>query len=180
MIESKVKTKQGDEAVKAYSVNECYLPFVKFEKWSQNKTLYEYAADFAVLDTETSHADLETAWVYQWAVKWRGQYIYGRKPSELIELLVKMRDVYKLNNKRRIIIYIHNASYDIEYLKEYLCDYDPKITVMATDSHTFLITDVWGFRILCSYKLSNMSLAMFSGIYSEKYIKAAGRRHAAH
>lgn len=174
MIISSVKIKEGNEAVKAYNINEAYLPAVNFEKWNQNKTVYEYAADFAVLDTETSHADLTTGWIYQWAVKWRGIYIYGRKPTEIIELLHMFCRKYQLNDKRRIIIYIHNASYDLQYLKDYLFEYDPKITVMATDAHTFLITDVCGFRILCSYKLSNMSLDMFSSIYAEKYIKAVG------
>ena len=174
MIISKVKTKEGEENIKAYDVTEVYLPKVKFEKWNQNKQVFEYAAEFAVLDTETSHSDLETGWVYQWAVKWQGQYIYGRKPTEIIELLQKIRKKYDLNDRKRIIFYIHNASYDLQYLKYFLYEYDAKISVMATDAHTFLITDVCGFRILCSYKLSNMSLDMFSNIYSEKYVKASG------
>ena len=174
MIISKVKTKEGEEPVKAYNIDEVLLPSVKFEKWTTNKTVKEYAADFAVLDTETGHSDLETGWVYQWAVKWAGIYIYGRKPTEFIELLWKFRKKYGLNDKKRIIFYIHNASYDMQYLKEYLYEYDPDISVMATDAHTFLITDVCGIRFLCSYKLSNMSLDMFSKTYSEKYVKAVG------
>lgn len=174
MIISKVKTKEGEESIKAYDVTEAYLPKVKFEKWNQNKTVFEYAADFAVLDTETSHFDLETGWIYQWAVQWQRQYYYGRKPSEIITLLQMFKDKYGLTDKRRVIFYIHNASYDLQYLKYFLYEYDAKISVMATDAHTFLITDVCGFRILCSYKLSNMSLDMFSSIYSEKYVKATG------
>lgn len=174
MIKSKVKTKEGEEPITAYSVNEVLLPSVKFEKWTQGKITREYAIDFAVLDTETSHSDLETGWIYQWAVKWAGIYIYGRKPTELIELLQKIRKKYDLDDKRRIIFYIHNASYDLQYLKEYLLQYDDRMKVMATDAHTFLITDVCGFRILCSYKLSNMGLDMFSKTYADRYVKAVG------
>lgn len=174
MIFSQVKTKQGVMPIKAYTADEVLLPSVKFEKWTQGKVTREYAADFGVLDTETSHAGLTAGWVYQWAVKFAGNYIFGRKPSELIEFFRKLRRKYGLNDKRRLILFIHNASYDLQYLKEYLMQYDENMQVMATDAHTFLITDIDGIRILCSYKLSNMSLDMFSRTYAETYVKAVG------
>ena len=173
MIESKVKTRQGYEPVKAYTVNEIILKSVRFEKWNQNERTYEYAADFAVLDTETSHNGLNCGWVYQWAMKWRGQYICGRKPSELIRLLRNMISKYNLTNKRRLIIYVHNLAYDMNYLKLWLQQLGD-LDVMATDTHPYLIVDVAGLRFLCSYKLSNMPLAMFADAYAEQYEKAVG------
>lgn len=173
MLNSCVKTKDGTQPIRAYTNDELILLPVKFEKFGHNKTVYEYAADFAVLDTETSHSDLMHGWIYQWAVKWNGQYIYGRKPSELIALLQNMQDYYQLNSRRRIIFYVHNLAYDAQYLKLWLQQLGT-LKVMATDVHTFLIIDVGGFRFLCSFKLSNMSLDMFSKTYAEKYIKAVG------
>lgn len=173
MLISEVRTRQGAQPIKAYSKDEIILLPVPFEKWTTNRVVREYAADFAVLDTETSHADLLRGWVYQWAVKWQGQYIYGRTPLELVEFLQGMQQYYHLNNKRRIIFYIHNASYDMQYLKRWFMSLGD-LHVMATDNHTFLITDVGGFRFLCSYKLSNMSLNMFSATYADEYLKAAG------
>lgn len=173
MIRTSLKTKDGFQPVTAYTTDETILTSVKFEPWNNNKRVYYYAADFAVLDTETSHSDISTAWVYQWAVKWNGQYIYGRKPSELIKLLRKMIDFYHLGGNRRLLFYLHNASYDLQYLKRWLMELGD-LEVMATDAHTFLITDVAGIRFLCSYKLSNMSLEMFAGSYADTYQKAAG------
>lgn len=174
MIRSKVKTIDGHEEIEAYTWSDAPLEKTAFRGWRQNKRTFIYSTDYAVFDSETSHSDLITAWIYQWAVKWRGVYIYGRKPSEFIHLLERMRDEYKLDANRRIIFYIHNASYDIQYLKRYLYDYDNNVHVMATDKHTFLIVDVCGFRFLCSYKLSNSGLDAFSKAYAETYRKAVG------
>lgn len=174
MIESYVKTKEGREPIKAYAVNEAPLPMLTFHSLQRNHKIIKYASDYAVLDTETSHADVTTGWIYQWAVKIKKTYIYGRTPEELIDLLIRLAEFYKLNHKKRLIIYIHNASYDLQYLKHYLRIYDPKAEFLAIDAHTILICDMLGFRILCSYKLTNLSLAQLAKNYAKIYDKAVG------
>ena len=174
MIESYVKTKEGREKITAYDVNEVSLPLLTFKDLQRNHKIVKYATDFAVLDTETSHSDLVTGWIYQWAVKLKKTYIYGRTPEEIIELLIKMAERYKLSTNKRLIIYIHNSSYDLQYLKHYLRRYDPTAQFLAIDAHSILICDVLGFRIICSYKLTNLSLAALSDNYSETYVKAVG------
>ena len=174
MIESYVKTKEGREKITAYDVNEVSLPLLTFKDLQRNHKIVKYATDFAVLDTETSHSDLITGWIYQWAVKLKKTYIYGRTPEEFIELLIKMAERYKLSTNKRLIIYIHNSSYDLQYLKHYLRAYDPTAQFLAIDAHSILICDVLGFRIICSYKLTNLSLAALSENYSETYVKAVG------
>lgn len=174
MINSYVKTKDGKEPITAYTVEEVKLPLLTFRDLQRNHKIVKYATDYAVLDTETSHSDLVTGWVYQWAVKIKKTYIYGRTPEELIDLLIKIAERYKLSTDKRLIVYIHNASYDLEYLKHYLRKYDPNAHFLAIDAHTILICDILGFRILCSYKLTNLSLAALSENYSKTYIKAVG------
>lgn len=174
MIKSKVKTKTGDEDIIAYSVNEYRPQTVAFKSIQRNHKYIDFSTSYMTLDTETSHINDEDSWIYQWAVKFRGSYIYGRRPSEIIALLQKLAEYYELNDERRIICYIHNASYDIQYLKHFLARYDPRIKILAIDNHSMLQIDVFGFRIICSYKLSNMSLAKLSESYAKKYIKAAG------
>ena len=174
MIHSQVKTKSGYEDLIAYDINEIEFSRIYFSSQRKNKQIYLFCDEFACLDTETSHDGVERGWIYQWAVKFNGDYIYGRTPSEFISLLEKMRDYYELNDMKKIIFYIHNASYDVQYLKYFLKRYDDNLDIFATDNHTILIVDVFGFRFLCSYKLSNMNLDKFSNTYSEKYIKAVG------
>lgn len=174
MIKSRVKTKEGDENITAYSVDEFTPQLLIFKDLQRNHKYKKYATEFMTLDTETSHLGEDDSWIYQWAVKFQDKYIYGRKPSEIIKLFEKLAAYYELGENKKIICYIHNASYDIQYLKHFLIKYDPSIKLLAIDNHTILQVDILGFRILCSYKLSNMSLAKLSESYAARYIKAVG------
>lgn len=175
MIESQVKTKTGFENIKAYSVEEFEPPTLIFKKLQRNHKVIKYATDYICLDTETSKIDEATGWVYQWAVCIKQHiFVYGRKPSEFITFLQNIAEHYQLNDERKIIIYIHNLQYDFSYLKRFIMQYDPCIDVLAIDNHTVLTVDVLGFRFICSYKLTNLSLAVLSDKYAKKYIKAVG------
>ena len=174
MLISQVKTREGTQKIKAYTWNEAPLPMLKFEDLQRNHKIIKYATTYATLDTETSNDGEAYGWIYQWAVKIGRTYIYGRRPSEIVLLLERMAERYRLADDKRIIIYIHNASYDLQYLKHYLRQYDPTIKFFAINSHTILICDILGFRILCSYKLTNMSLDVLSKNYAQKYVKASG------
>lgn len=171
MINSFVKTREGKENITAYSPDE--LPYfdLHFHQKQRNKRVYLYAEEFATIDTETSHTDTR-AWVYQWAVLFNGFYIYGRKPSEIIDLLIILRDRYNLSRMKSIIFYFHNLSYDMSYLKHFFFQYDNKMKILATDAHTYLILDVEGFRFICSWKLSNLPLSLLAENYGSKYEKA--------
>lgn len=171
---STVITREGKEQITAYPYNKPHQPFIKFKELQRNHKMISYATDYMCLDTETSHTDNLTGWVYQWAVKFKGVYIYGRKPSELMEYLNEVAEHYQLKHDKRIIIYVHNLQYDFQYLKRYLMQYDPSIKVLAIDNHTVLTADVLGFRFICSYKLTNLSLDVLSNSYSKKYLKATG------
>ena len=47
-----------------------------------------YLNNIVCLDTETSHNDI-CGWIYQWAILDEDALYYGRKPSEIIDLLKK-------------------------------------------------------------------------------------------
>ena len=175
MIESKVKTRDGYENIKAYSVDEFEPPTLIFKNLQRNHKITKYATDYICLDTETSKTNVTEGWVYQWAICIKQKiFVYGRTPSELIKLLEKISETYKLSDKKKIIIYIHNAGYDFSYLKLYLLKFDPTLSVLAVDNHAVLTVDMIGYRIICSYKLTNLSLAVLSDKYAKKYIKAVG------
>lgn len=170
---SNVKTKEGTEQITAYLPEEVTLPELHFDLKRRKKKKLLKCREYAVFDSETSHT-VEEGWIYQWAFLLSGRYVYGRKPSEFIQLLSRIRDRYELNRDKEIIIYIHNAAYDLQYLKHYLYEYDNEMEVLATDAHSIITLTVEGFRFICSYKLSNLSLDLFSSTYSEKYLKASG------
>ena len=175
MIDSRVKTKDGVEEITAYDAYEVDLPVLTFKGLQRNHKIVKYATDYFCLDTETSKADDIIGWVYQWAVCIKQKiFVYGRKPSEFIDFMVRCAEYYELSYEKKIIIYIHNMQYDFAYLKKFLSRYDPQIEVLAIDNHCVLTVDVLGFRFICSYKLTNLSLAVLSDKYAKKYIKAVG------
>ena len=174
MIESYVKTKNGRQAIKAYTVGEMQLPIINFKMQQKNHKITKYATTHICLDTETSHTDNVTAWVYQWAVKFGGLYVYGRRPSEIIDFLTAVAEHYHLGDAKKIVLYIHNASYDLQYLKLFIRRYDPTAKFLAIDAHSIIQVDCLGFKIVCSYKLTNLSLNALSENYSELYTKAVG------
>lgn len=174
MIDSYVKTKDGRQAIKAYTPDEMTLPVIAFKELQKNHKITKYATKYICLDTETSHDSNERGWVYQWAAKFSGLYVYGRKPSEIIDFMQRVAEHYELGPSKKIILYIHNASYDLQYLKLFLRQYDPTAEFLAIDSHSIIQCDVLGFKIICSYKLTNLSLAVLADNYAETYDKAVG------
>ena len=174
MIDSYVKTKEGRQAIKAYTPQEMRLPVLAFKDLQKNHKITKYATKYICLDTETSHTDNATGWVYQWAAKLGGLYVYGRKPSEIIDFMRRVAEHYQLNDSKKIVLYIHNASYDLSYLKLFIRQYDPTASFLAVDSHSIIQVDVIGFKIICSYKLTNMSLDALAENYAETYEKAVG------
>lgn len=174
MIDSYVKTKNGQQAIKAYTPEEMTPPILAFKPLQRNHKITYYACKYICLDTETSHLGQTTGWIYQWAAKLGGLYVYGRKPSEIITFMQKIAEHYGLNATKKIVLYIHNASYDLQYLKMFLREYDPTANFLAVDNHSIIQCDVIGFKIICSYKLTNMSLEALSDNYSDTYIKAVG------
>lgn len=174
MIDSYVKTKNGRKAIKAYTPDEMQLPVLIFKDQQKNHKITKYATKYICLDTETSHLGNTCGWVYQWAAKLGELYVYGRKPSEIIDFMERVAEHYELSDDKKIVLYIHNAAYDLQYLKLFLRRYDPSARFLAVDSHAIIECDVIGFKIVCSYKLTNMGLAALSENYSELYDKAVG------
>lgn len=174
MIDSYVKTKNGRKAIKAYTPEEMQLPVLIFKDQQKNHKITKYATKYICLDTETSHLGNTCGWVYQWAAKLGELYVYGRKPSEIIDFMERVAEHYELSDDKKIVLYIHNAAYDLQYLKLFLRRYDPTARFLAVDSHAIIECDVIGFKIVCSYKLTNMGLDPLSENYAELYTKAVG------
>lgn len=174
MIDSYIKTKEGRQAIRAYAVNEYPFGVLPFKAAQKNHKIISFATDYICLDTETSHTNLTTGWIYQWAARLGKHYVYGRKPSEIIQWLEDLAEYYQLSDTKKIILYIHNASYDLQYLKHFIYKYDPMADFLAIDAHAILQCNVIGFKIICSYKLTNLSLAALSKNYAKQYVKAVG------
>lgn len=154
-----------------YSKTRFTIPYVNMtiDKHGYKRTYYVEYPMF--LDTETAHnhaadKDDKRCWIYQWCLEFNGIVVGGRKPSELMAVFKKFIKLYDLGDKRKLVIYIHNLSYDIAYLYSYLKIFgEPKI--LAIKPHKILTFEVGGLLFKCSYLLSNRSLIAWN-----KYTKS--------
>lgn len=151
------------------------IPFnsMRFIK-SKNRHKPRLLENPAFADTETSHLGKEYAWIYQFCIEINGILCAGRKPSDFIKLLFRIKDFYKLDSNNKLVIYIHNLGYDYSYLKEYLEKYFPCENLFAIKPHKILSATHDCFIFKCSYLLSNKSLYDWGNGYKVKHIKKLG------
>lgn len=134
-------------------------------KSSSPKDKRAYLEEWISLDTETSHnhnPESPLGWIYQWAFCFGGETVVGRKPSELIATFNKIIKFYQLGKERKLIIYVHNLSYDWSYLVDWLVEEYGQGKTLAIRSHHIISYTNEYFCFKCSYLLSNKSLAKWS------------------
>lgn len=140
--------------------------------------------DIVCLDTETSHNHDENSpigWLYQWAFTYKDLLVYGRKPSQLVEAFMKIIDVNNLYGgdekpKKKLVVYIHNLSYDYAYIKEWLREAFDTYTerMLATARHKLITYEISGLYFKCSYRLSLKGLDSWSKGLGTKHKKLVG------
>lgn len=181
MFESKVMTRDGFEPVVALEISDKERIFLNYDNdyfvKASNPKKPKLLKFPIFLDTETSHnhnEDDPVAWVYQFAMKFGSLYLVGRKPSDLIEWLDFIADGMGLNESNKIVIYVHNLSYDMQYLKNYLIEHYETFNVLALKSHKILQVETDFFVFKCTYLLSNRSLDAWVNALNVNHIKATG------
>lgn len=113
-------------------------------------------------DIETSKIPTDNeghyqAFMYIWQVCIEGNVVFGRHWEELQEFMEKVVNAYKLSEEERVVVYVHNLSFEFQFIQDYFKFTD----VFATASRSILTAKTAHLEFRCSYKLSNMSLAKF-------------------
>ena len=134
--------------------------------------------NFIALDTETSHNhnfDNPIGWIYQWAFRLCNVVVYGRTVRELVNCLYNIQNFYALGDDKKIVIYVHNLSYDITYLHRFLeLVFRQKAKILAIKPHKILTYQIGGLEFRCSYLLSNMSLDKWAQKLETEHQKLVG------
>lgn len=124
----------------------------------KNKSL-EYLNVPAVFDIEASsfyNSDNEKrATMYAWVFGINGKCVYGRSWGEFLELITTLIETYNLNLKKRLIIYVHNLSYEFQWFRKYFQWY--KVFSLEQRKPIYAITKD-GIEFRCSYLLSGYNL----------------------
>ena len=142
------------------------LSNAKFITIKENKEDVQYLDLSLSFDTETTSTYIEPngikekfAFMYVWQFGIDGYYCYGRTWEEFVHLCKFIQSSLNLNDKKRVIIFIHNLSFEFQFFRKYF-DW---LNVFATRSRNpikALTTYGIEFRdslILSGYKLANVA-----------------------
>lgn len=105
---------------------------------------------------EKREEDNKRALMYVWQMAINGTTIIGRTWEQFIELLNKISNYLNLGPDKRLIIWVHNLSFEFQFLKDYFKW--SKVFAISTRKPIYALTDN-GIEFRCSYILSNLSLA---------------------
>ena len=153
-------------------------------KWLTEHEKYgkreHWVRDPLFIDTETSHKGEEYGWVHQWAIAWQDFFIIGRRAEELTSFLAALNDHITswassrgYNPKNwKALCYIHNLSYDMEYLRGFFPESEPKF--FAVKPHRVLTAKWNQIEIRCSYLLTQKSLEKWGKDSKAKHPKLSG------
>ena len=133
-----------------------------------------YCLEPVCLDIETSNNHAEKpedlrCWIVSIQVLFNGQYHFFRYPEELVkwyeEQYKELRLYPSQKFKKKLITFIHNASYDLSYLIPYLDqlpDFGYSNQGIIESPNKFLTYIRGSLEFRCSYQLSGMSLYKWS------------------
>lgn len=111
------------------------------------------------IETSSFYADdkktVKQVIMYIWQFCFNGFTVIGRTWDEWLSLLDKLTDAFKLSEKNRLLIYIHNLSYEFQFMRKYFT-WDE---VFAVDDRTPIKALTGGIEFRDSYILSGYSLA---------------------
>jgi len=145
-----------------------------------------YCLEPVFLDIETSNNHAEKpedlrCWIVSIQVLFNGQYHFFRYPEELIKWYKKLYKELKLyptsKFKKKLITFIHNASYDLSYLIPYindLPDFGYSNQGIIEGNNKFLTYVRGSLEFRCSYQLSGMSLEKWSKEMDIEHKKQVG------
>lgn len=145
----------------AYQWNEFPFEILKKDivKSGKHKMYQRHPMTF---DIETSKIPTDDeghyqAFMYIWQVCIEGNVVFGRRWEELQEFMKNVVNAYKLSEEERVVVYVHNLSFEFQFIQ----DYFKFVDVFAMASRSILTAKTAHLEFRCSYKLSNMSLAKF-------------------
>ena len=151
------------------------------KRYNKIKRSFDYYLDcVSCLDTETSKfcLDNETeefvGWIYQWCMCINDDICVGRTPTELLDELDRIEKMYNLDKNHKLVIYVHNLSYDATYLLRWMYERDCDTSLFLLDSHKILTIKYKSFEFRDSYRLSNMSLDRWCQQLDTSIKKAVG------
>ena len=149
------------------------IPLVKNRKGNPAGKKRHYIAITTAFDIETTLLDdIEQSIMYVWQWQFSTDYtVIGRTWEEFLDLQKRIKSI--LPAGYWLVVYVHNLSYEFQFLKG-IYQFTPD-DIFAVASRKLLKCDMWNcFEFRCSYKLTNMSLKQFTTRMKVEHSKLSG------
>ena len=149
------------------------VPLLKNRRGNPGGKKRKYIGLTTAFDIETTLLeDIRQSVMYIWQWQFSTDYtVIGRTWEEFQDLLNRIRKA--LPEGRWLVVYVHNLSYEFQYLKS-VYSFTPD-EVFAVASRKLLKCDMYNqFEFRCSYKLTNMSLKEFTTKMNVEHKKLSG------
>lgn len=131
---------------------------------------YEYNKQICAFDIETTGLkDLQQSVMYVWQFAIEDFVIIGRTWDEFKKLVSWLNT---LSHGRKIVVYVHNLSYEIQFLSG-IFHFDNE-NIFPTESRKVLKANLENLEFRCSYLLTNLSLKAFTARYNVEHKKLDG------
>lgn len=151
---------------KCLTLNKKYIDEVAYEPTEYNlkqlltsdyiKGYVSYPATFDI-ETTTLKGEQPIGYMYIWQFCIKGVVFFGRTWREFLDFIDNVSDLLNLDNKHKLVIYVHNLSFEFEFIRKFI-KFD---NIFATAPHKVLKASTDKLEFRCSYYLSNMSLLKF-------------------
>ena len=142
----------------AKSIDELFVEDYTTVTKREGKEKIEYINLSAGFDTEASSfysGNTKVAVCYCWQIGVNGVVYLGRTWDEFKEVLQKLRKHYELHENRRLVLYVHNLSYDFQWIRRHL---NWKSIFARDERKAMKAVTTDGFEFRCSYFYTATSL----------------------
>lgn len=131
---------------------------------NKQETFYNVAGAFDIETSSFYDNDVKAAIMYEWTFglgyivngEFRRLKTYGRTWEQFEIFLEAVSKVLKLNNKLRLVVYVHNLPYEWQWIRKHFRW--TKVFYLDARKPVYAITSL-GIEFRCSLKLSGKSLA---------------------
>lgn len=140
---------------------------------SSRLSYYNVAVAFDIETSSMMCHGSKFATMYIWQLGINGVALVGRTWNEFTEVMVSIVDRYNINQRKRLIIYVHNLAYEFQFIRErveWAKDKDGKNVVFSLKKRRpiYALTES-GIEFRCSYFLSNCPLSYIGDKMLFKY-----------
>ena len=121
------------------------------------RDVYNIPCSFDIETSSFYEYGKKRAIMYIWQFGFNGLTIYGRTWDDFFFFIEELVEVLGLSDKRLIYIYVHNLSYEFQFIRKYF-EWD-KVFALKKRKVLYAAFYPMGLEFRCSYLLANASLA---------------------